>query len=283
MEYMKYIALAILGCLLSFVVRAEESYVLYESEMRGVGLKWMSKHSTHCNNSEIKVLDEGEQLSVFSQVVDRVIESVSVSEILSPTELKVKYIEHTGTTKWDDEGDTEETVDVSPLKDVDFVVRYRFGQWNHVLGKEEWTEKQLQELNLLMAGMNAEKGFYGVKKRKVGDRWKVGAKDWYGSTLQWKKVGGEVSVHFLKVVEYKGQKCAVLKVNGDVEGIALDEELLTKIRGEETIYRDLTHLADVYIESEIQWRSEGSVEGQKIEISFTLNSTSDSKLLATSD
>lgn len=209
-------------------------------------------------------------------------------EFLSPTKIRVTFVEHTSlsVTKMLGEEDVEKTEGAVMGKVVLF--EEKDGTWSGTL-KEGKVEKDQQEEfdeeiddleKVLNDDVEENIKMYGLKPRKIGESWKVDPTSL--PSIDFMEVqGGNVWLKLIDVKNFNDEPCAVLEAKLDLTGHFIDEEMEgmnAKLSGSMRVIRSLKYFADYKIAGDMEFKMSGDME---IQPGFVAQYSSEGKMKMT--
>lgn len=148
---------------------------------------------------------------------------------------------------------TPESAD--PLEGKPVLIAKQDGKWTASLEDgSSPSPEQLPAIESMAKPFNNETDVetYGEAPRKVGEKWNVDPSK-IGSFADAENLTGTYAIEFLRVEDYQGTPCAVLKADVDIKGktaakggVSMD----VRIRGEVTSYRSLKDLTDLQMKTD---------------------------------
>jgi hypothetical protein len=136
-----------------------------------------------------------------------------------------------------------------PLEGQAVLIEKKDGKWVASLETGSPTAEQEPALAKMAKTFNDESDVetYGEAPHKVGDKWTVDPSK-LGSFGDAEDLSGSYAVEFLRIEDYQGTPCAVLKALIDIKGKTTEEKgksMDIRMRGEVTTRRSLKDMTDL--------------------------------------
>ncbi|GAA5127848.1 hypothetical protein JIN84_08105 [Luteolibacter yonseiensis] len=139
-----------------------------------------------------------------------------------------------------------------PLEGSTVLLSKTDGKWTAALEDgSSPTEAQLTAIEKMAKPLNNESDAetYGEAPRKIGDKWEVDPTK-IGSFGEAENLTGTYSVEFVRVEDYQGTPCAVLKAKIDLKGTTASKgrgSMKMRIRGDVMTHRSLKDMTDLQV------------------------------------
>ncbi|WP_035610459.1 hypothetical protein [Haloferula sp. BvORR071] len=139
----------------------------------------------------------------------------------------------------------------SPLADKAVILEEKDGTWTATLEQGTPNDAMTAFLKTMADSFTKDEDLsrYGDTPRKPGDKWPVDLKQ-LESLAGAAKPEGSCTMEFVKVEDYAGTPCALLKMSFDISGTPIgrtDAGVKLKFKGESTIRRSLADRVDLQI------------------------------------
>lgn len=190
------------------------------------------------------------------------------------TKTRTDVVKDKVTTKRSILGDSEEQTEDGPLvgRFITSTWDKKEKDWKNTLEGKAPTEKQTEELDTYLPLWH-EEALFPKEKVKVGHKWEPPIEDWgtaFGGKM--KNIEGKVESTFTKVMDFKGQKCAVIESTVKFKGRLPKEKepLDVVIEGKLISYRSLKTGLDVEetFKGEFEFSGELNEDGMKIRLTM---------------
>jgi hypothetical protein len=227
---------------------AETGVILAKSgHIQPPGTRVETESSMTMNDSKLHVVANDREME---GTTSNTATEKEVREFLSETKIRNTFLSRKKTGKAVIAGMERPVPDSpAPLEGKPVIIQKNDGKWVSTLESGAAEPAQEAEIGKLADPFNRESAVatYGEAPRKVGDKWDVDPSK-VDEFAGMENMTGSYSMEFLRIEDYEGAPCAVLKATVDFKGKGPEstgESMSMRIRGEMTTHRSLKDMIDL--------------------------------------
>ncbi len=245
-----------------------ESYLLARKEMvLPVQQKFRVTRLMSMSDAQIKMEVGGRG---FEGTMSNAKEEELIYDFMTEDEIRISYEKSRAVEKSSMRGREDENEEIAPSEGKVILLEKKDGRWVGKLevGKvEESDEEGFGEVLKKLEGEfneNEQNAMYGTEPRKIGESWDVDPSLMPGLE-DFEVKGGELTVTFVRVVEFQGELCALLKTAFSIKAEMRDDNMEgmgVLIEGSGKILRSLNLLTDYKFTGDMTMKMSGEVEVQ---------------------